>query len=395
MKDGLLALADRYFEEMRAVRRCIHRHPELSYAEYDTTKRIRETLEKYGIAIENIPSATGVSALIAGKDQTKTVVLREDIDALPITEETGLPFSSETPGVMHACGHDMHTAALLLAGVMISKMPEQPPCNVRLLFQYGEEVFGAKKMIAESFETLEPKGSVIVGLHCDPRYPVGKAAMTRGPAEASSDKLRLTVEGKGGHGAYPHKVVDPVVCAAYLIAELQTLVSRETTPFEPVVLTFGSIHGGTAANIVPDAVVIEGTLRTLNDEVRAQLWEAIRRVCAHGGEALRCGVEVEIEEGVPVVYNDERVVDVLEKTMDAVIGGDNLVWREPSPGSDDFSCFLKDMPGAQFFLGTANENPQSLLGLHTSKIVFDEEAIRIGALLLSQFVYDWADARKG
>ncbi len=394
MKEKLRELADRHFEEMRDLRRRLHRDPELSLREFETTALIKKTLEKYGIMIEPIPSKTGVSALIPGRDPTRTVVLREDIDALPITEETGLPFASQVPGVMHACGHDLHTATLLLAGVLLQGLRQELPCSVRLLFQYGEEVFGAKQMIAESFRTLEPKGSLIVGLHCDPRCRVGQAAITKGPAEASSDQVNITVRGRGGHGAYPHKVIDPVVGAAYLITELQTLVSRETSPFDPVVLTFGSIHGGSVCNVIPDAVEIKGTLRTLDDGVRQRMWDAIRRVCAHCGEALRCEVEAEILDGAPVVYNNEEIVDVLAGTFRDVLGEDGLVWREPSPGSDDFSCFLADMPGAQFYIGTANDDPRSLLGLHTSKVVFDEEAIRLGALLLAQFVFDQAEQLK-
>ncbi len=391
MTEQLRALADKYFEEMRSLRRELHRRPELSLQEFETTKLIRKTLEKHGVPLENIPSRTGVSAFIPGKDPSVTIMLREDIDALPILERTGLPFASENTGVMHACGHDLHTATLLLAGAMLQDLRESLPCNVRLLFQYGEEVFAAGKMISESVEGLRPAADLIVGLHCDPRCRVGQCIISRGPAKASADVIRMKIRGKGGHGAYPHKVVDPVVAAAYLIAQLQTLVSRERTPFEPVVLSFGSIHGGTAPNVIPDCVEIAGTLRTFSSEVRSRMWESVRRVGEHGGEALRCQVETEIVEGVPVLYNDEKIVDVLTGTMGKIIGADQIVPHEPSPGSDDFSCFLSSMPGAQFYLGTANEDPRSSLGLHNAEVVFDEEAIRIGALLLTRFVFDYME----
>ena len=357
------------YPEIQAIRHKLHRCPELGHREVETTRLIRACLEEYGAEVLDYGFPTGLAARIRGGHPGKLLALREDIDALPILENTGLPFASQTPGVCHACGHDVHTAALLGCAKLLARRREELWGDVLLIFQCGEETFdGAAAMLNQGlFRDGTP--DAVVGFHCAPDLPLGTISIREGIANASCDSIRLEVTGKGGHGAHPELCVDPVVLSAGLLMQLQTLVSRNNNPADPVVLTFGEIHGGTAPNIIPNTVTLRGTLRTLDNQVRRRHLEAIARI---GEDFCSCRL--------------------LHRAADRVLGPDCVeTGRAPSMGSDDFSCLLEECGnrGVQFQLGTAQEGlPQSGLGLHVAENIFPDEALLPGIALLTQFALD-------
>ncbi|WMJ83720.1 M20 metallopeptidase family protein [Oscillospiraceae bacterium LTW-04] len=385
-------LIDQYSAQAIEIRRKIHAHPELGYEEYATSNLILNELARYGIVGEQLPGLpTSVIAVIRGSKPGKTVGIREDIDALPLTEETGLAFASQNVELSHACGHDIHTAALLLTARVLNELKSELCGNVRLIFQPAEErVTGAKKMIEAGLMTLEPKCDNIIGVHVSPEFPAGSIGVIKGAANAATDAVSITVKGSGGHGAHPYRCVDPIITSAYLLTQLQSIISRENPALQPAVLTFGMIHGGTAMNIIPSEVKLEGTLRTFSEESRHNIWEAIRRVSKSCCEAMRAEADVVIEEGVPALINADEVIDRIAAAAEKTIGTENVIWYEkPSPGSDDFSRFLDFCPGAQFRVGTGNDLPESRIGLHNPKNIFDEKAIGVAAAVMAQYTLDF------
>ena len=312
------------------------------------------------------------------------------MDALPIQEQTGLDFSSEKEGVSHSCGHDIHTVIALYCTKLLQERRMELKGNVRVVFQPAEEnAQGAKAMVKSGIMQQTPLNDYIIGLHTHPQTPVGKIRMMSGPMEAASDYITIRVNGRCGHGAYPHDCVDSIIVSAYLITQLQTVVSRENRAVKPVVFTIGSIHGGQAHNSIPGSVTMLGTLRTLYPETREACIEAIRRITKHVCEAMRAEgiVEVSEEAALPAVCNDPEVVRGLTESAKRVLGEDSVLTLDfPSMGSDDFSIFLKYARGAQFFLGTGNKNDNSRLGLHNGKNIFDERCLTAGVAVLTDFV---------
>lgn len=372
-------------------RRYLHLHPELSHQEIHTTAFIRQRLQEFGVEMEECALQTGVSAIIRGAKPGKTIAIRQDIDALPILEETELEFASVHEGVSHACGHDLHTAILLYCAKILQENREHLAGNVRLLFQPAEETgSGAREMIQAGCMQREPKADCIVGVHTHPDTPAGKICIRKGPFNAGTDSFKISIKGKGGHGAHPYRCIDPVVTAAYVITQLQTVVSRTNQAVKPVVLSIGSIHGGSAANVIPDEVVMTGNLRSFYPESREKNMEAIRRIVAGVCEGM--GAEGVVEQegmSLPPLMNDSAVVDEIIRAASQMIGSENVLeMKLPSPGSDDFSCYLPYCPGAQFFIGTANEDENSRLGLHSSRVVFDERGMDTGVAVLLQFVWN-------
>ena len=286
-------MAEQYFEDAVELRRRIHQQPELSMEEKETSALVREKLREYGISIAELPLETGVIGVLAGERPGRTILLRADMDALPVEERSGLPFASEKKGVCHSCGHDIHTAALLLAARILGEMKKDLAGTVLFLFQPAEEKLNGSQLVIDSglFEKYQP--NFAVGLHCWPDLPAGTVGVRSGSFMASSDSVSLTVRGRGGHGAHPHKSIDPITAAAYILAELQTVVSRSVAPLEAAVLTMGRIEGGTAANVIPDTVTMEGTVRTVSRATRTLMEEKIRKIACHGAEALGASCEVE------------------------------------------------------------------------------------------------------
>lgn len=386
------ALVGQYLDEAIEIRRKLHVNPELGYEEHATTQLILSELARYGIEAARLPGLdTGVVATIRGGKPGRTVGIRADIDALPITEETGLPFASKNAGFSHACGHDIHTAALLLTARALGALKDTLCGNVRLIFQPAEErVTGAQRMIDTGFMTEEPRCDSIIGVHTSPEYPSGSIGVIKGAANAATDSVSVTVKGVGGHGAHPYRCVDPIVTAAYLITQLQSIISRENPALQPAVLTFGTIHGGTVMNVIPAKVEMTGTLRTFSEESRHRIWDAIHRVSKGCCEAMRAEAEVHVEAGVPALINSGEVIDGIVAAAEKTIGADKVIrFENPSPGSDDFSRFLDFCPGAQFRVGTGNDLPESRIGLHSAKNIFDEGAIGVAAAVMAQYALDF------
>lgn len=382
-------LTEELMPSAKEFRRMLHRHPELAFQEFQTSEKIREELKKEGIPLEEDLLPTSVIAVIKGGRPGKTILVREDIDALPMEERTGLPFSSEVPGCAHSCGHDIHAASLVLLGKVLWRMREQLSGNVLLLFQPAEETAeGAKAMMKAGFKEKYPKIDRVIGFHTAPFLDAGTIGLVTGAANASTDEVTVTVKSPGGHGAHPYRCGDPVAAAGYLLTELQTVVSRENPALEPAVLTFGMIHGGTAPNIIPTEVVMKGTLRAFEESGRKQMWDSIRRVCEYGAKAMRTEAEVTIKEGVPVLYNDPETIEQIRNASNHILGPGKACDLKASPGSDDFSVFLSCAPGVQFKCGTANADPKSKKGIHNGENIFDEQCISTSCMVIAEFIFE-------
>lgn len=387
-----MKLVQQYADEMIAIRRHIHQNPELSNEEYKTTELIKEKLTGYGVEIAEIGMKTGVVGLIRGGKPGKTIAIREDIDALPMAELTGLPYASKVENVCHSCGHDIHTTVLLCCAKALSEIKDELSGNVLLLFQPAEEKgAGAKALVdCKFYEVSRP--DAFVGLHVSPEYPSTSIGVKRGPANASNDFFHIKVIGKGGHGAHPENCIDPIAISAYIITQLQTVVARENHPVYPAVMTIGSIHAGKAPNIIPDFVEMSGTLRSLDFNSRKQMQEAINRITKCCAEAMRGTAEITWEEGMPPLVNSDEIIDGVIKAAEKTIGSDNIITvKNPSLGSEDFSFLFPQFgPGAQFRLGSGNDNdPNTRHGIHNSKNVFDDNCIVTGSAVLVQYVRDF------
>lgn len=385
-----LALMKQSVPHATKLRRILHRHPELAFQENETSALIRSELALYGVELLDGLIPTGVVARIRGGYSGRTILVREDIDALPMQESTGLDFSSQTDGVCHSCGHDIHTASLLLLAKTLCELKAELHGSVLLVFQPAEETAsGAKAMFAAGLGQNETSYDEVIGFHVDPLLQSGTIGLIKGPANASTDIIRITVQSQGGHGAHPYRCADPVATAGYLLTQLQTIISRENPALQPAVLTFGTIHGGTAPNIIPTQVEMTGTLRAFNEESRHAMWGAIRRITEHGAVAMRAKATVEIEEGVPVLVNNPAIIDEISVAAQKVLGENGIIFIEqPSPGSDDFSCFLHKAPGVQFRVGTSNGKACTKLGIHNPENIFDEESVYTSSAVILRYILD-------
>ena len=383
-----------WYEEQVEVRHMLHRNPELPYEERETTRFLKQQLKDWGIQVEDLPGLeTGVSAVIEGAHPGPMLVLREDIDALPILENTGLDFASQKPSVCHACGHDVHTAALLYAARALQQLREELHGSVKLIFQCAEEVgSGAYKMLeAGALKDCQPQA--VVGFHCAPLLELGKIGVRLGASNASFDIFTWTITGRGGHGAYPQRCVDPVVVSAHLITQLQTVVSRFNNPTHPAVLTVGEIHGGTAPNIIPDQVTMRGAMRAFDEGLRQEMLEQIRQITRDCCAALGAKGEVSRDVGIPSIISDPEIADGVARAVEESLGQEHLHWvPEASMGSDDFSVWMEACGGrgVQFQVGTHDPAcPNSGLGIHVAENIFPDEALRYAAPVLVQFAVDY------
>lgn len=385
---------ENWYEEQVEVRHRLHRNPELPYEERETTRFLKEQLTAWGIQVEELPGLeTGVSAVIEGAHPGPMLVLREDIDALPIQENTGLDFASQRSGVCHACGHDVHTAALLYAARALNALRGELHGSVKLVFQCAEEVgSGAYKMLeAGALKDCQPQA--VVGFHCAPLLELGKIGVRRGPSNASFDIFTWTITGRGGHGAYPQRCVDPVVVSAHLITQLQTVVSRFNNPIHPAVLTVGEIHGGTAPNIIPDQVTMRGAMRAFDEGLRQEMLKQIGQITRDCCAALGAKGEVTRDVGIPSIISDPEIADGVARAVEESLGQEHLHWvPEPSMGSDDFSVWMEACGGrgVQFQVGTHDPAcPNSGLGIHVAENIFPDEALHYAAPVLVQFAVDY------
>ena len=363
------------------VRRDIHAHPELGFEEVRTAGVVARELTRLGITHQTQIGKTGVVGLIEGGRPGPVLAIRADMDALPIEEKSGLPFASTTQGLMHACGHDIHTTTLLGVAAVLKELAPQLAGTVKLVFQPAEEGLGGMKAMINDGVMDGPKVDLALGFHNHPDMPVGTFGFVHGACLAASDRFDIVVRGKSGHAAYPHSTVDPLVAAAMLVAQLQTIVSREVRPTLPAVVTVGAIQGGTTYNIIPDTCLIKGTVRTLHPEARDVAEAAIKRLAAGMLETMRVGCEVDYRRGVPPLRNDGRV---LEQSVVAVRKqfGDAISEFEPSLGGEDFALMADLVPAFQLRVGSSQPGRNDKL--HNSAYQPDERCIGFGVQALSR-----------
>lgn len=378
------ARADKIFPDLVRCRRWLHENPELSGRELSTSDFIYKKLTAAGIGARIMESGCGVVAVIRGARAGRNVLYRSDMDALPVSEKSGLPFSSQVEATMHACGHDLHMAVMLGTALVLNERRRELSGSVKFVFQGGEENFsGARGMIAAG--VLEnPRPDYALALHTWPELRSGTIGLRKGAVMASSANVSFTVKGKGGHAAHPHRAVDPVTVAAYILTSLQTITSRNISPLDSAVITFGRIAAGCASNIIPDTALAEGTVRTLSPETDEQIEKRLESIVRLQARSFGADIEFCYERVCPPVINDPGLVGVLADSARNSIGGENIEWLDsPSMGSEDFSMYLEKIPGSLIRLGTANNSEQSRLSLHNPEIVFEEESIRTGVIFMS------------
>ena len=375
--------------EITDIRRHIHANPELSFQEYETSKFVVEKLESYGIIVETGYCKTGLVGLIKGKNPDfRTVAMRADMDALPIYEQNDVPYKSKKEGVMHACGHDVHTASLLGAAKVLSDLSDEFEGTIKLIFQPGEEKLpgGASLMIKDG--ALEnPTPSSILGQHVMPFIPVGKVGFREGMYMASCDEIYVTVKGKGGHGAMPEKVIDPVLINSHIVVALQQIVSRAAHPTVPSVLSFGKVEAKGATNIIPEEVKMEGTFRTLNEEWRAEAHKKMKKIAEGIAESMGAVCDFNIVKGYPYLVNEPELTRRMKKAAQDYLGPENVVNLDIWMGAEDFSFYSQEMDACFYRLGVRNEEKGIISGVHTPTFNIDESALEIGAGLMAFLGY--------
>ena len=379
MTEKIKALAKKYAAEFIEIRHHLHAHPELSYKEFETSKFVQQKLGDFGIPYE-IKATTGVVGLIKGNNPDKRVIaLRADMDALPIKEENDIPYKSQNDGVMHACGHDVHTACLLGAAKILNELKKDWEGTVKLIFQPGEEKNpgGASILIKEG--VLEnPKPSAIFGLHVHPGLPTGKLSFRSGKVMASADELYFTIKGKGGHAASPHLCIDPILIASNLVVSLQQIVSRNNNPYNPTVLSITSFKGGNTTNVIPNEVKLKGTFRAMDEEWRFKAHELIRKMSTDLVTSMGGEIELLIDVGYPSVYNNEQLHELAVKKAGDYMGIENVEETEKRMGAEDFGYYSQQIPGCFFRLGVMNKEKGITSGVHTPTFNIDESAIETG-----------------
>jgi amidohydrolase len=392
------ALAQKYHKDTVALRRYLHQFPELSYHEYKTQAFISETLTSYGIPHRFIAN-TGVLALVEStqNSQKQTTALRSDHDALPIVEANDIPYKSKNAGIMHACGHDAHTAMNLTAARILWELRDKFEGTVKFLYQPAEEFVkpdgtsGADMMIEDS-ALLSPKPHSIMAQHVNPSLDYGKIALKSGNIMASVDTIKIRVIGQGGHGAQPHLCVDPVVVGCHIVLALQNIVARRANPMDATVLSIGRISGGVAFNVIPQEVELLGTLRAYNETWRYEAHDHIQRIAASVAQAFGAVADCVIERGIPYLPNDEAVTARIKKAAIDYLGAENVLPIEAAMTGEDFAVYAQKMPACFYWLGVRNENAGITSGLHADTMNIDERALAIGSGLMAYFGVTELDA---
>lgn len=382
--DEIKSLSEKYSDEVIVSRQYLHANPELSYQEFQTVKFVSEKLQSFGIAVKAV-ATTGLVAEISGRNPGKKIIaLRADMDALPINETNNVPYKSKVTGVMHACGHDVHTASLLGTAKILNTIKDQFEGTVRLLFQPGEEKNpgGASYMIRDGvLKNPEPSG--IIGQHVFPLLPVGKIGFREGMYMASSDEIYLKVIGKGGHAAAPDQAIDPILIASHIIIALQQIISRHANPKQPTVLSFGRIEGDGATNIIPDQVTIAGTFRAMNEEWRASALKKIKKMAEGIAEGMGGKCEVDISRGYPYLENNPELTRRIRKAAEAYVGPENVMNIDITLAAEDFAYYSQVIPASFYRLGTSNPAKGITSYVHTPTFNIDEDALRIGPGLMA------------
>lgn len=372
-------LAGKYAPEYIEIRHHLHANPEISYQEFETSKFVQQQLSRYNIPYE-VKATTGVIGLIRGKNpDSRIIALRADMDALPITEQNNVPYKSTKPGLMHACGHDVHTTCLLGAARILSETKEEWEGTVKLIFQPGEEKNpgGASLLINEGVLD-NPKPQAIFALHVNPQLEKGKLSFRAGKVMASADEIYITIKSKGGHAAAPHLTSDTILIASHLVVALQQVVSRNNSPLKPSVLSITSFQGGFTTNVIPSEVKLMGTFRAMDEEWRFKAHDIIRKLSTELVHSMGAEIELHIDVGYPAVYNHEALHHATKELAVQWMEAENVEETEIRMGAEDFGFYSQLVPGCFFRLGTANAAKGITAGVHTPLFDIDEEAIAIG-----------------
>jgi amidohydrolase len=383
-----IAEAQELFEYTRFLRRDFHQHPELAFQEVRTAGVVSRELNALGLEVHSGIAKTGVVALLEGERPGPVILLRFDMDALPIVEETGAAYASQNRGVMHACGHDGHTAIGLSVARLLHEHRQELSGTVKLVFQPAEEGFGgAEGMVAEG--VLEnPKPELTLALHLWNHEQVGWLGISNGPTMAAADILTIKINGKGGHGAMPHEALDPVLAAGHVITALQSVVSRNVPPLQTAVISVTMLRAGEAFNVIPPQVEMQGTIRTFDPEVRQLVIQRTHQVVEQTAAALGCGSEVEVKSLTPAVINEPGIADRVAKSAGFVLPGSQVDLNFRTMGSEDMAFMMEKVPGCYFFVGSANHARGLDASHHHPKFDFDEDALPRAVALMATAAYD-------
>ena len=380
MKNRIKALARELAPAFIDIRHHIHSHPELSFEEYATSAFIRQKLDEFGVSYRADVAGTGIIALIEGKNSFKrTIAIRADIDALPIHETNNVPYKSKNEGVMHACGHDVHTTCVLGATKILQQLKDEFEGTIKVLFQPGEEKHpgGASLMIKDG--ALEnPRPDAILGMHVQPSMETGKLGFRAGKYMASADEIYITIKGKGGHAAQPHLTTDTILVASHLVVSLQQIISRNNDPFSPSVLSICAFNGGYTTNVIPSEVKLMGTFRAMDETWRFKAHELIKKQATELAHAMGAAIDIDILVGYPTLYNNETVTAGARSLAENYLGTEYVEDTEVRMGAEDFAYYSQVIPACFFRLGTGNKARGITSGVHTPTFDIDENAIEIG-----------------
>ena len=383
MLDKIKQAASNYKSEILTVRRYLHQHPELSFQEFETCKFLKRILEDKNIEVIDNVAGTGIIAKICGNNpDSRNIALRADIDALPIQELNNVEYKSKNEGVMHACGHDVHSSCLLGAIFILNELRSYWSGTIQFIFQPGEEKLpgGAKKIIEEGWLS-KPTPKFILGQHVEPDMEVGKIGIKSGMFMASADEIYITVIGKGGHAAKPHECIDPIIISSNLLISLQQIISRNADPKIPSVLSFGKINSdGGATNVIPSKVYIQGTFRTFDEKWRLEAHQLIRKISTELCTSMNAQCEIDIKVGYPFLKNDPVLTESIREAASEYLGKQNVIDLDIRMGAEDFAYYSQIMPSVFYRLGTKNPNGT---GLHSPTFDIDENALEIGAGLMA------------
>ena len=368
-------------EELIGLRRDFHENPELGFQEFRTGRIVADYLESLGLEVQRNVAKTGIVGLLRGKGPGKTIALRTDMDALPLTEETGVDFASKNQGIMHACGHDGHLAMMLVAAKVLSRMRDEMEGNIKFIFQPNEEDAGAEIMIGEGI--LEnPKVDAAVGMHLWSPIQSGKIGVAKGPLMASSYYFKIIVNGKGGHGGAPHTTISPILSGIDMIKGLQEMVMKEVDALKPTIISFGRVHAGTYPIIIPEKMEIEGSLRCLHPDTR-EIQERMREIVQGISKVHRTSYTLEFKCGNDLLYNNDEMTSLAQEVAEEAVGGENMITSDISVMlGEDFAEFSKRVPSTFVFLGTANSHKGTDYPHHHPKFNIDEEVLPLGVEVL-------------
>jgi amidohydrolase len=383
-KNKIKQLAQAHSPQFIRVRRHLHQHPELSFKEHHTCAYVRQQLMDIGITEIEVVAKTGLIATIKGEDSGKTILLRADMDALPIQEENVVEYASQNKGVMHACGHDVHMTSLLLTAKILWELRKEFSGTVKLLFQPGEEIMPGGATLVMKENSYKDLGSIPhLGQHVMPKLAVGKVGFRSGLFMASMDEIYISIIGKGGHAAVPEECIDPILIASHVIVAAQQVVSRMASPKTPSVLSFGRIIGDGANNVIPDRVVIEGTFRTYNEAWRTEAIEKLSKMVKSIVEGMGAECTINIPRGYPHLKNNPALTNAMKKGAIAYLGSDNVVDLDLWMAAEDFAYYSQQNPACFYLLGVGNMEKGITSGLHTPTFNIDESALEIGGGLMA------------